>query len=100
LTELLPLAPFRRPDPFRGHPPISIRARDPRWRGFSFGAGFALGIIIGLVSSILGVDGGELLIPKMMFIFGADIKTADGQHGRIGLRRDKRSLALLAIWCD
>jgi uncharacterized membrane protein YfcA len=31
---------------------------------------------IGLVSSILGVAGGELLIPAMMFIFGADIKTA------------------------
>jgi uncharacterized protein len=41
-----------------------------------FGAGLALGIIIGLVSSILGVAGGELLIPTMMFIFGADIKTA------------------------
>ena len=43
---------------------------------FHFGAGFALGIIIGFVSSILGVAGGELLIPTMMFIFGADIKTA------------------------
>ena len=41
-----------------------------------FGVGFSLGIIIGLVSSILGVAGGELLIPTMMFIFGADIKTA------------------------
>jgi uncharacterized membrane protein YfcA len=43
---------------------------------FHFGAGFAFGIIIGLVSSILGVAGGELLIPTMMFVFGADIKTA------------------------
>ena len=34
------------------------------------------GILIGLVSSILGVAGGELLTPTMMFIFGADIKTA------------------------
>src|SRR5262249_19186295 len=41
-----------------------------------FGAGLALGIVVGLVSSILGVAGGELLIPTMMFIFGADIKTA------------------------
>jgi uncharacterized protein len=41
-----------------------------------FVAGLALGIIIGLVSSILGVAGGELLVPSMMFIFGADIKTA------------------------
>jgi uncharacterized protein len=48
----------------------------PAGAGFHFGAGFALGIIIGLVSSILGVAGGELLIPTMMFIFGAGIKTA------------------------
>jgi uncharacterized membrane protein YfcA len=39
-------------------------------------AGFAIGIGIGLVSSLLGVAGGELLIPTLMFIFGADIKTA------------------------
>ena len=48
----------------------------PAGAAFHFSAGFALGIIIGLVSSILGVAGGELLIPTMMFIFGADIKTA------------------------
>jgi Sulfite exporter TauE/SafE len=39
-------------------------------------AGFAIGIWIGLVSSVLGVAGGELLFPSLMFIFGADIKTA------------------------
>jgi uncharacterized membrane protein YfcA len=39
-------------------------------------AGFLIGIGIGLVSSMLGVAGGELLIPTMMFVFGADIKTA------------------------
>jgi uncharacterized membrane protein YfcA len=48
----------------------------PADAAFHFGAGFVLGTIIGLVSSILGVAGGELLIPAMMFIFGADIKTA------------------------
>jgi uncharacterized protein len=48
----------------------------PTGAAFHFVPGFALGIIIGLVSSILGVAGGELLIPTMMFIFGADIKTA------------------------
>jgi uncharacterized membrane protein YfcA len=35
-----------------------------------FGAG------IGLVSSLLGVAGGELIIPTFLFAFGADIKTA------------------------
>jgi uncharacterized membrane protein YfcA len=48
----------------------------PAGAAVHFGAGFTLGIIVGLVSSILGVAGGELLIPTMMFIFGADIKTA------------------------
>jgi uncharacterized membrane protein YfcA len=40
------------------------------------GLGIAMGIGIGSVSSILGVAGGELLIPTLMFVFGADIKTA------------------------
>jgi uncharacterized membrane protein YfcA len=48
----------------------------PAGAAFHFGAGLAFGVIIGLVSSILGVAGGELLVPTMMFIFGADIKTA------------------------
>ncbi len=39
-------------------------------------AGVVLGLGIGLVSSLLGVAGGELIIPTMVFIFGADIKTA------------------------
>lgn len=38
--------------------------------------GFAVGIGIGLVSSMLGVAGGELLIPTLMFVFGADIRVA------------------------
>jgi uncharacterized membrane protein YfcA len=40
------------------------------------GAGVVIGIGIGLVSSVLGVAGGELLIPALVLIFGADIKTA------------------------
>lgn len=38
------------------------------------GAGIGLGV--GVVSSVLGVAGGELLIPALLFVFGADIKTA------------------------
>jgi len=34
------------------------------------------GVGIGLVSSLLGVAGGELIIPTLVFIFGADIKIA------------------------
>jgi uncharacterized protein len=39
-------------------------------------AGVLFGLGIGLVSSLLGVAGGELLIPTFVFPFGADIKTA------------------------
>ena len=35
-----------------------------------------MGLAIGLVSSLLGVAGGALIIPTMVFAFGADIKTA------------------------
>lgn len=35
-----------------------------------------LGAAIGVVSSLLGVAGGELLIPTLVFVFGADIKLA------------------------
>jgi len=36
----------------------------------------ACGLAIGLVSSLLGVAGGELIIPTLLFLFGADIVTA------------------------
>jgi uncharacterized membrane protein YfcA len=48
----------------------------PHGIAIHFSSGFTLGIGIGLVNTILGVAGGELLIPSMMFIFGADVKTA------------------------
>jgi len=38
-------------------------------------AAFA-GIVVGAVSSMLGVAGGELIIPVLIFIFGADIRAA------------------------
>jgi uncharacterized membrane protein YfcA len=39
-------------------------------------AGMMFGLMIGLVSSLLGVAGGEIIIPTLVFAFGADIKTA------------------------
>ena len=40
------------------------------------GAGIAAGFVIGVVASLLGVAGGELLIPTLVLLFGADIKLA------------------------
>ena len=39
-------------------------------------AGVAAGFVIGAVASLLGVAGGELLIPTLVLLFGADIKLA------------------------
>ncbi len=39
-------------------------------------AAFVLGLAIGLVSTLLGVAGGELIIPSFVFAFGAPIKIA------------------------
>lgn len=39
-------------------------------------AAFAAGVLTGAISSFLGVAGGEFIIPMLIFIFGADIKTA------------------------
>ena len=38
--------------------------------------GVAAGFVIGVVAAILGVAGGELLIPTLVLLFGADIKLA------------------------
>ena len=35
-----------------------------------------MGLVVGVVSSMLGVAGGELLIPALVFVFGADIRIA------------------------
>jgi uncharacterized membrane protein YfcA len=39
-------------------------------------AGVLFGLGIGLVSSLLGVAGGEVIIPTLILAYGADIKTA------------------------
>lgn len=38
--------------------------------------GLTFGIVIGMISSLLGVAGGELIIPTLFLVFGADIKLA------------------------
>jgi len=39
-------------------------------------AGRIAGVAVGAISSLLGVAGGEFIIPILIFVFGADIKTA------------------------
>ncbi len=39
-------------------------------------AGVIFGLGVGLVSSLLGVAGGEIIIPTLIFAYGVDIKTA------------------------
>ncbi len=39
-------------------------------------AGIFFGLGIGLISSLLGVAGGEVIIPTLVFAYGADIKAA------------------------
>ena len=39
-------------------------------------AGVVVGFGIGVVASLMGVAGGELLIPTLVLLFGADIKLA------------------------
>lgn len=58
-----------------------------------FAVGFVCGIGIGIVSSMLGVAGGELIIPTLVFIFGADIKTAGSASILISL-----GVVLMGIW--
>ena len=46
---------------------------DPALR---FGTGLAAGLVIGSVAALLGVAGGELLIPTFVFLYGIDIRLA------------------------
>jgi uncharacterized protein len=56
--------------------PQEVGALVPDDRLWRVVAGVLFGLAIGLVSSLLGVAGGELIIPTMIFAFGADVKTA------------------------
>ena len=52
---------------------IAVLLVDPAWRIL---VGAIAGVAVGAISSLLGVAGGEFIIPILMFIFGADIRTA------------------------
>jgi uncharacterized membrane protein YfcA len=59
-----------------GFLPQQLRALLPSSTVWHVGAGVCFGLMIGLVSSLLGVAGGELIIPTMVFAYGCDIRTA------------------------
>lgn len=59
-----------------GFLPQEVIGLVPRVAIWQASTGVIFGLAIGLVSSLLGVAGGELIIPTMVFAFGADIKTA------------------------
>lgn len=45
----------------------------------------ACGVVIGIVSSLLGVAGGELIIPAFVLLFGVDMKLAGSMSMLIGM---------------
>jgi uncharacterized protein len=51
----------------------SALAYNSAWRA---PASVAAGLLVGAISSLLGVAGGEFIIPILIFVFGADIRTA------------------------
>jgi hypothetical protein len=55
-----------------GDTPVLLPSTSVFW----VGADLLFGLGIGLVSSLLGVAGGEVIIPTLVFAYGADIKTA------------------------
>lgn len=57
-----------------GHEPAGA---EPALQGLALrAAGVAAGLVIGIVASLLGVAGGELLIPTLVLLFGIDFKLA------------------------
>jgi uncharacterized membrane protein YfcA len=51
----------------------TLIAQVSAWRG---PAAVAAGLLVGTISSLLGVAGGEFIIPILIFVFGAGIRTA------------------------
>jgi uncharacterized membrane protein YfcA len=87
--------------------PVSLPLLVPDEAGVQIIVGVALGLCIGTASTFLGVAGGELLIPTLMFVFGADVHTAGSavlfisiptvcmgllRYGRMGLLPNRTTL--------
>jgi uncharacterized protein len=92
--------------------PADLPALVPAEPGWQIIAGIALGLCIGTASTFLGVAGGELLIPTLIFVFGADIHTAGSavlfisiptvcmglfRYGRMGLLPGRSTLQCVGL---
>jgi uncharacterized membrane protein YfcA len=92
--------------------PAGLPALVPPDAGRQIVAGVALGLGIGTASTLLGVAGGELLIPTLIFVFGADIHTAGSavlfisiptvcmglfRYGRMGLLPGRSTLLRVGL---
>jgi uncharacterized membrane protein YfcA len=92
--------------------PAGLPALVPAEPGWQMVAGVALGLCIGTASTFLGVAGGELLIPTLIFVFGADIHTAGSavlfisiptvciglfRYGRVGLLPGRTTLLRIGL---
>jgi uncharacterized membrane protein YfcA len=78
--------------------PQTERALLPNTVAAWIAAGVFFGLGIGLVSSLLGVAGGEVIIPTLVFAYGADIKTAGTASLLISLPTVAVGIALRAAW--
>jgi uncharacterized membrane protein YfcA len=92
--------------------PAGLPALEPAEPSWQIVAGVALGLCIGTASTFLGVAGGELLIPTLIFVFGADIHTAGSavlfisiptvcmglfRYGRMGLLPGRSTLLRVGL---
>ena len=56
---------------------LAPASNEPLLRGWAqVAAGVGAGLVIGVVASLLGVAGGELLIPTLILLFGVEVKLA------------------------
>jgi uncharacterized membrane protein YfcA len=92
--------------------PVGLPALVPAEPGWQIVAGVVLGLCIGTASTFLGVAGGELLIPTLILVFGADIRTAGSavlfvsiptvriglfRYGRMGLLPGRSTLSRVGL---
>lgn len=56
--------------------PAGLPGLLPAKVSWQYVGGVVLGVLVGLFSSLLGVAGGELILPSLIFVFGVDAKTA------------------------